>query len=278
MQPLFSHPKTWASIAYNATLTATLGSAIQKKADTYEQCKIKLLFNFIFFYLLLQLPALLFLLYQQNYPGFLLAALPYPVLIAALLKLRCGIHTLRIGNLVAATTLITSMLSSLFNNIDITTQYGFMWLTSILLAYVTASRTTTALLVILLLAYLGVCSYFKINYINVYVFPAYTYFFRHVANPIFTGIDVLFLLGLLGSYYRSIVFLERRKTLHKQRLHADLLHQNLTRQFLLVKGLSRSGRQSDGNLELLDACFTEIEKQCESALEILQNGPSSANI
>ena len=63
MQPVFSGPGNWATRAYDAALQAALGGAMQKKADTYEQSKTKLLFDFIFFYLLLQLPALFFFLY-----------------------------------------------------------------------------------------------------------------------------------------------------------------------------------------------------------------------
>lgn len=277
MQPVFSGPGNWATRAYDAALKAVLGGAMQKKADTYEQSKTKLLFDFIFFYLLLQLPALFFFLYQQNYPGFVLAALPYPVLAATLIFLRKGSSTCCIGAAVASTTLISAIATSFCDNIDITTHYGFMWLAAIMLSFITASRTTTAVLVTILCIYLGACSYIKIYHVTVYVFPAYTYVFRHVANPIFTALAILFLLGLLASYYHSIVHLERKKNLDRQRQHSSLLQQNLTRQFLLLKGLSRSGMAADANKELTDACFLEIEKQCETALEILNSGDLPAN-
>jgi hypothetical protein len=66
--------------------------------------------------------------------------------------------------------------------------------------------------------------------------------------------------------------MEQRLNLQKQKQHAALIRQNLTKQFILVKGLSRSGKTKylEGNLELLEACLTEIEKQCETAIDLLQ--------
>ncbi|GAA3927140.1 hypothetical protein GCM10022209_20820 [Chitinophaga oryziterrae] len=92
--------------------------------------------------------------------------------------------------------------------------------------------------------------------------------------PLMSGLFILFLIRVLGAHYRNIFIYEEKLTLQKQKQHSSLLNQHLTKQFIILKGLSRSGKSKylDGNKELLEACLGEIEKQCESAIDYLDAG------
>jgi hypothetical protein len=89
-----------------------------------------------------------------------------------------------------------------------------------------------------------------------------------------SGLYILFLIRVLGAHYRNIFIFEEQLSLQKQKQHSSLLNQHLTKQFIILKGLSRSGKSKylDGNKELLEACLGEIEKQCESAIDYLDAG------
>ncbi len=78
-------------------------------------------------------------------------------------------------------------------------------------------------------------------------------------------------LRVWGVYYLNITRMEQKARLEQQQRFTAFINQQLTKQFLLVKGLSRSGKSEnqEGNTEMLDACFSEIEKQCDSAIQFL---------
>jgi hypothetical protein len=78
-------------------------------------------------------------------------------------------------------------------------------------------------------------------------------------------------LRVWGVYYLNITRLEQKTRLEQQQQFTAMINQKLTKQFLLVKGLSRSGKTEnmEGNTEMLDACFSEIEKQCDTAIQYL---------
>jgi hypothetical protein len=165
------------------------------------------------------------------------------------------------------------MVSSFFNNQDLSPKYTLIWIMSILLCYITANLLMAVAWSAVLCGYMIAIAYIRLNNVHVYVSPGYSSVFQYLANPVIVGMYLLFLIRALGQYYRNIISMEQWRTEERQKQHLSLINQNLTKQFLLVKGFSRSGKSAfvKGELDLLEACFTEIEKQCGSAIDYLNN-------
>ncbi len=258
---------------YNAVEKAVIGTALRKSADSREHHNIKLIFDYVFFHILLILPEIFFTLYYQNttqlllYPFFLLMCL----LCMAMLKKRVSTQTT--GTVAALSTLTFSILSSFLNNQDISLLYAIIWILSIFFCYLTTNLATTLLLGCLLCGYLGLAAFIKSSHLVLFPTPGFTTENIYGAAPVLTALFILFIIRVLGRHYHNIMILEQRRTMQQQKQHSALIRQNLTKQFILVKGLSRSGktRYLEGDLELLEACFTEIEKQCETAIDLLQH-------
>lgn len=252
---------------------AVIGIALRKTLDSREHYNIKLIFDYLFFHILLIVPEVFFTLYFQNTTQLML----YPFFLAMCLlgmsMLKKRVATQSVGALASFTTLIFAMLSSFLNNQDISVTYGTVWILSILFCYLTTNLPTTLLLGSLLCGYLGLAAYIKVHHVISFAAPGYSLENSYGAAPITCALYILFIIRVIGRHYNNIMILEQRLTLQKQKQHAALIRQNLTKQFILVKGLSRSGKTKylEGNLELLEACLTEIEKQCETAIDLLQH-------
>lgn len=254
---------------------AVIGAAFRKNQDSREHYNIKLVFDYVLFHMLLILPQLFYTLYYQNttqlllYPFFLAISL----LCIWMLKRRVSVRST--GTLASLNVLVLGMLSSFLNNLDISLVYAMIWITSILFCYLTTNLATTLVLSSLLCGYLVLIAYIKKEGIVLLSSPGYSALNTFDMVPVFTALFILFIvIRVLGRHYNNIMIVEERRTLQRQKQHAALITQNLTKQFMLVKGLSRSGKTKylEGNLELLEACLTEIEKQCEAAIDLLQDG------
>ncbi len=191
-----------------------------------------------------------------------------------MLLLKNGASPKMVSFIIAATTLILPMISSFSNNQDVSPKYTMIWLLSLLFCYITINRRTTLLLGTFLCSYLGVVSWIKIHHLS---FPISNGYVPEQLQPfmaVHAAMYILFLMRVFGKHYRNIFMLEHEQTIQKQKQHSSLLNQHLTKQFIILKGLSRSGKSKylDGNKELLEACLIEIEKQCESAIDYLDNG------
>lgn len=266
---------TWLFIKgiYSGAEKAVIGQVQLHTADAYEQAKIKLLFDYIFFYLLVLIPILLLAIFTQNEVNLIVIPFFVTSLLLGFFLLKKGVSAQVTGALTSLNTLLMPMISSFFNNQDVSPKYAVIWILSILLCYITVNLITTLAWGLILCLYLTTVAYIKLNNIHVYITPGYSAAFQYVSNPLVVGLYILFLIRALGQYYRNIISLEKLRTLEKQKQHSSLLNQNLTKQFLLVKGFSRSGKAAymNGELELLEACFTEIEKQCGSAIDLLND-------
>jgi hypothetical protein len=257
---------------YAAAEKAVIGEALRKTPDSREHYNIKLIFDYLFFHILLILPEVFFTLYFQNMQQLLL----YPFFLAMCLlgmsMLKKRVSTPATGAVASFTTLVFAMLSSFLNNQDITLCYGTVWILSILFCYLTTTLPTTLIMGSLLCGYLGLAAYIKVHHVISFAAPGYSIENLYGATPVITALYILFTIRVLGRHYNHIMIMEQRLNLQKQKQHAALIRQNLTKQFILVKGLSRSGKTKylEGNLELLEACLTEIEKQCETAIDLLQ--------
>lgn len=265
----------WLSIKniYLNTEKAVIGNVILHTENTYEQAKIKLIFDYAFFYIVLLMSFLFINMLSQNIVNMLLIPLMITILMVCLLMLRKRVSARKVGLLTSFTTLCIPIISSFFNNQDLSPKYTLIWVMSILLCYITVNLRTALIWSLILCGYLVAIAYVKLNNIGVYVSPGYSSAFQYLANPLIVGMYLLFLIRALGQYYRNIISMEQKRTAEKQQQHLSLINQHLTKQFLLVKGFSRSGKSAflKGELELLEVCFTEIEKQCGTAIDYLND-------
>ena len=119
--------------------------------------------------------------------------------------------------------------------------------------------------------YLGLVAYIKVEEVPVYILPGYSEACSDIFNPFLTGCYILLIIRVLGHHYRNVAALEKQQAKEKQKQFSALINQNLTKQFLILKGLSRSGQAEflEGRTELLDECFAEIERQCDTAINYL---------
>ena len=273
MAKLFQQGWLFIKSIYLGTEKVVLKNVILHTENTYEQAKIKLIFDYAFFYIVLLMSFLFLNMLSQNRVNLLLIPLMMTILVISLLLLGKGVPSKTVGRYTSFFTLVVPMLSSFFNNQDLSPKYTLIWIMSILLCYITVNLLTAVAWSMVLCGYMIVIAYIKLNHIHVYVSPGYSSAFQYLANPVIVGMYLLFLIRALGQYYRNIISMEQWRTAERQKQHLSLINQNLTKQFLLVKGFSRSGKSAfvKGELDLLEACFTEIEKQCGSAIDYLND-------
>jgi hypothetical protein len=274
---MLSHLKLAGTLTrklYRTAENAVIGKVLQKTSDTREQCNVKLTFDYLFFHILLTLPKLFRALYYHNAPDLSLAPFFMGIFLFSLWMLKRGLPANVVGAMAALNTLIIPMLSSFLNNQDTSPCYALIWILSILFCYLTAGLAITLLLGSLLCGYLVMISYVKLEHLQIWSSAGYPPESSYIFTPLLTCLYILFIIRVLGRHYNNILMLEQERTLLRQKQHSALVNQNLTKQFMLVKGLSRSGKSEyqEGNLELLEACFAEIEKQCQTAIDFLQNG------
>lgn len=274
MPHLFNRIRSLAGKIYITTENAVIGSALQVTTDGREQCKLKLIFDYLFFHMLLLVARLLIALYYQNSTELLFLSTYILLLPAFMLLLKNGVSPKKVSFFIAFATLILPMAISFFNNQDVSPRYTMTWLLSLLFCYITLNRRTTLFLGAVLCGYLGWVSWIKMNHLSFGVASGYTPEQLSPFMAVYAGLYILFLMRVFGKHYRNIYIMEHELTLQKQKQHSSLLNQHLTKQFIILKGLSRSGKSKylDGNKELLEACLVEIEKQCESAIDYLDNG------
>lgn len=259
---------------YHNTQDAVIGNALHMATDSRERCDARLLFDYLFFHLLLLIPESLIGLYTHNTTELLLIAAFLVSLVSCLMLVRRGIPVKTVSIIAAFVTLIIPTACSFFNNQDLSLRYSMLWVLTILFCYITTNMAATLALGGLLCSYLSLVAWMKVNNITAYVVPGFTPEQVFIFTPVLAGLYIIFLIRVLGAHYRNIFKSEHERTLQKQKQHSSLLSQHLTKQFIILKGLSRSGKSKylDGNKELLEACLVEIEKQCESAINYLDNG------
>lgn len=267
--------KGWSLIRniYLSTEKRVIGNAIKRTDDLYEQAKIKLLFDYAFFYTFMLTFILLINVLSLNLINLLLIPCMIFLLIGSLTLIRKGWNARKAGTFISLITLTIPLLSSLFNDQDLSPRYTMIWIMSILLCYITVNLRTTLLWGGILCFYLGLVAYLKINHLQIYVSPGYSLSFQYAANPIVAGMYILFLIRALGQYYKNVIRMQHLRLVEQQQQQLIKVNHQLTKHFLLVKGFSKSGRKafSNGELELLDTCFSEIEKQCGTAIEYLND-------
>ena len=263
--------KNFSIYIYRSTEKAVTGRLILRSTGAFEQARIKMLFDYLFFFSLTMLPMLFVLLYLKDYVNLAITASFVGIFIMCALAMSWGISIAATGTVTALNTLLIPMLSSFANDLDVSPIYAMPWMMACMLGYFAVNLRTALGLGALLFLYLGLVAYMKINHFAVFLPSSYSAPDRYVATPFLMAGYLIVFLRVWGVYYRNITRLEQKLTLEKQQQFSALINQNLTKQFLLLKGLSRSGKNEylEGNLELLDACFSEIEKQCDSAIHFL---------
>jgi len=270
MPHLFNMIRSLIIKVYNAAENAVIGNALQSITDSRNHCNYKLIFDYLFFQILLLIPESLISLYNQNTTDLLLLPVFMICLLSGLLLLNRGVSSKTVSILATLTTLLIPMASSFFNNQETTSPYIMIWLLSILFCFITTNMITALLMGALVCGYLYLAAWLNVHHI----IPEQVVETGVFTVPLMSGLYILFLIRVLGAHYRNIFIHEEKLTLQKQKQHSSLLNQHLTKQFIILKGLSRSGKSKylDGNKELLEACLGEIEKQCESAIDYLDAG------
>jgi len=268
-------PKSWLLIKsiYLNTEKTVIGNLLLHTENTYEQAKIKLIFDYAFFYIMLLLSFLFVNMLSQNTVNMIIIPMIILDLVVCLLLLKKGISARTVGLFASFSTLILPILSSLLNNQDLGPKYVLIWVMSILVCYITVNLSTALIWSLILCAYLIAVAWIKINNVVIFVTPGYSSAFQYLANPFTVGMYLLFFIRALGQYYRNLISMEQMRTAEKQKQHLSLINQHLTKQFLLVKGFSASGKTAilKGETELLESCFIEIEKHCGSAIDYLND-------
>lgn len=277
MPHLFNRIKSLTVKVYTTTENVVIGNALQSITDCREHCNYKLIFDYLFFHILLLVPKALIGLYNQNTTDLLLLPVFAVFLFAGMLLLKRGVHYKMVSIYATLSTMLIPMASSFFNNQDTSPKYAMVWLLSILFCYITTNLATTLLMGIILCGYLSLTGWINVH--HPLVFVTYSPEQSAITMPIMTGLYILFLIRVMGTHYNNIFRFEEEQSLKKQKQHSALLNQHLTKQFIILKGLSRSGKSKylDGNKELLEACLGEIEKQCESAIDYLDAGRHPEN-
>lgn len=237
-----------------------------------------MLFDFLFFYTLTLLPLLVVLLYLHDYLNLGITAVFAGVFVLCAFLMSLGVSTAATGTIAALNTLLVPMISSFTNDLDVSPIYAMPWMMACMLGYFAVNLRTALSLGLLLFLYLGLVAYMKIHHLPVFLPPTYSALDKYLVTPFLMAGYLVVFLRVWGVYYRNITRLEQQQTLQKQQQFSALINQNLTKQFLLLKGLSRSGKNEfmEGNLEMMDACFSEIEKQCDSAINFLDNTGAAA--
>ncbi|MBO9728200.1 MAG: hypothetical protein J7623_06130 [Chitinophaga sp.] len=273
MAKLFRQGWLFIKSIYLNTEKKVIGNVILHTENTYEQAKIKLIFDYAFFYIVMLMSILFINMLSQNIVNMLLIPLMISCLVTCLYLLRKGVPAKKVGLFTSFVTLCIPIISSLLNNQDLSPKYTMIWVMSILLCYITVNLTMALTWSLILCSYMVAIAYVKLNNISIYVSPGYSSAFQYLANPLIVGMYLLFLIRAMGQYYRNIISMEQKRTSERQQQHLSLINQHLTKQFLLVKGFSRSGKSAfmKGELELLEVCFTEIEKQCGTAIDYLND-------
>lgn len=258
---------------YHNTRDAVIGNALHISSDSRERCNTQLLFDYLFFHLLLLVPVTIFGLYTYNTTELLLTGTFFACLASCLLLVRSGVSIRKVSFIAALVTLVLPAICSLLNSQDLSLRYTMIWSLSILFCYITTNITATLILGGLLCSYLSLVAWMKINNVSTFVTTGFTHEQNLIFTPVLAAFYIIFLIRVLGAHYKNIFISEHERTLEKQRQHSSLLSQRLTKQFIILKGLSRSGKSKylDGNRELLEACLIEIEKQCECAINYLDN-------
>ena len=271
--------KNFSIHQYRHTEKAVTARLILKYPCPFEHARIKMLFDFLFFYSLTMFPMLFVLAYVQDYVNLGITACFIGILVCCLFLMSLGTGTAVAGTIAALNTLLIPMLSSFANDLDVSPIYAMPWMMACMLGYFAVNFRTAIALGALLFLYLGLVAYMKINHLPVYLPATYSAPDKYLATPFLMAAYLIVFLRVWGVYYRNITRLERKQTLEKQQQFSALINQNLTKQFLLLKGLSRSGKHEfqEGNLEMMDACFSEIEKQCDTAIHFLDGSRPETN-
>jgi hypothetical protein len=274
MPHLFNRIRSLTVKVYTAAENAVIGNALHSTADSREHCNYKLIFDYLFFHILLLIPESLISLYNQNTTDLILLPVFLTCLLSGMLLLKKGVHYKFISVLATLTTILLPVISSFFNTQETSSPYIMMWLLSILFCFITTNLVTTLVMGALVSGYLFIAAWMHVHHITVFATQGHVPEESIFTAPLMSALFILFLVRVLGAHYRNIFIFEEKLTLQKQKQHSSLLNQHLTKQFIILKGLSRSGKSKylDGNKELLEACLGEIEKQCESAIDYLDAG------
>jgi hypothetical protein len=274
MPHLFNRIRLLTVKVHAAAENAVIGNALQSITDCREHCNYKLIFDYMFFHILLLIPESLISLYNQNTTDLILSSVFIICLTSGLLLLKKGVSNKTVSLLATLTTVLLPIASSFLNNQETSAPYIMIWLISILFCFITTNLVTTLLMGSLVCGYLYLTAWLSTHQITLFPSAGHTSNTIAYSAPLMSGLYILFLIRVLGAHYRNIFIFEEQLSLQKQKQHSSLLNQHLTKQFIILKGLSRSGKSKylDGNKELLEACLGEIEKQCESAIDYLDAG------
>lgn len=271
--------KGFSHFIHQSTERTVTEPLLRKTDNPFERARIKMLFDFIFFYVILLTAIIFTCLYTRDLTNLFISIAHLATFGGCYLMMSRGISVQATGTIAALATLLFPALASFCNGLDISPLYAIPWLMSCLLGYFVVNVRTAIALGVLLCLYLCAVSYLKIHHIQVFLATGYSAPDQYAITPLIVAAYLGLCLRVWGFHSRNIERLEQEMALEKQQQFSALINQNLTKQFLLVKGLSRTGKNEylEGNTEFLDACFSEIEKQCDTAIHYL-DGASHTDV
>lgn len=257
---LYGHAETWVT-----------GRLIRNTTSPYEQARVKMLFDYLFFYSLVLTPIVLAVIYQRDWTNTLVTVSFVSIFVLCAALMAAGVNLAITGTIASLNTLVIPMVSSFANDLDVSPIYAIPWMMACLLGYFVINLRAALGLSTVLLAYLGLVAVIKVNNIPVLLPSTYSAMDKYLVTPFLMAGYMIVCLRVWGVYYLNITKMEQKARLEQQQQFTAMINQKLTKQFLLVKGLSRSGKTEnlEGNTEMLDACFSEIEKQCDTAIQYL---------
>lgn len=230
-----------------------------------------MLFDYLFFYSLVLTPIVLAVIYQRDWTNTLVTVSFVSIFVLCAALMAAGVNLAITGTIASLNTLVIPMVSSFANDLDVSPIYAIPWMMACLLGYFVINLRAALGLSTVLLAYLGLVAVIKVNNIPVLLPSTYSAMDKYLVTPFLMAGYMIVCLRVWGVYYLNITKMEQKARLEQQQQFTAMINQKLTKQFLLVKGLSRSGKTEnlEGNTEMLDACFSEIEKQCDTAIQYL---------
>ncbi len=168
---------------YGQAETWVTGKLIRNTACPYDQARIKMLFDYLFFYSLVLTPILLAVAYQRDWTNVLVTASFISIFVLCAALMASGVNLAIAGTVAALNTLLIPMFSSFANDMDVSPIYAIPWMMACLLGYFVVNLRAALGLSAILVAYLCLVAAIKINNIPVLLPSTYSAMDKYLATP-----------------------------------------------------------------------------------------------
>src|SRR5688572_3817619 len=229
MSATVSSIRRLSNTLYTITETWVTGRLIRDTTCPFEQARIKMLFDYLYFYSLILTPILLAVIYQQDWVNTLVTVSFISIFVLCAALMASGVSLAITGTVAALNTLVIPMLSSFANDLDLSPIYAIPWMMACLLGYFVVNLRATLGLGVILLTYLGLVAFIKVNHIAVLLPATYSAMDKYLATPFLMAGYMIVCLRVWGVYYLNITRLEQKARLEQQQQFTALINQQLTK-------------------------------------------------